>query len=382
MRSRRWRRADCASLGFTLVELLVVIAIVGTLVGLLLPAVQSARESSRTTTCRNNLTQLQKGLMVRETTHEKFPGYINNFGVPHTKKQIRTSWVVLLFPYIEQQSLFDAWSDGHLTFDAAGKLDANHQSMIDILVCPSDWSARMNEAHLGYVVNAGYIERTMHAICQEDFFPHPDSPYQYFGENMGNGLFSDFSWYIKGKEDFTGPFPCIRECCITRKVPFREAGEMTMAYLQSRGDGATETLMLAENLRAVHWAYMDEFEYADKGKTLDDKYQFGFCWEQPDRVAEGIANDTPVKQRRINGGLSDHESYDSIGDITINDGFPSSNHRGGVNAAFVGGAVQFISEEIEPRVYAQLMTSNRHRSDLHVGDVWDPRLPALSEGDY
>jgi hypothetical protein len=65
---------------------------------------------------------------------------------------------------------------------------------------------------------------------------------------------------------------------------------------------------------------------------------------------------------------------------------PTNGSLSGTNPsallAFVGGAVQFISEEIEPRVYAQLMTSNWHRSDLHVGDVWDPRLPALSEGDY
>ena len=48
---------------FTLVELLVVIAIIGVLTGLLLPAVQAARESSRRAYCRNSVSQLAKGLI-------------------------------------------------------------------------------------------------------------------------------------------------------------------------------------------------------------------------------------------------------------------------------------------------------------------------------
>jgi hypothetical protein len=44
--------------------------------------------------------------------------------------------------------------------------------------------------------------------------------------------------------------------------------------------------------------------------------------------------------------------------------------------------VKFISDRIESRVYAQLMTSNRHLSELHVGDVWERQLPSLGSGDY
>ena len=87
---------------FTLVELLVVIAIIGTLVGLLLPAVQAAREAARSNTCRSNLTQLQKAVSQREGALGTFPGYINNLGVKGTQNQVRASWVVMTFPYIEQ----------------------------------------------------------------------------------------------------------------------------------------------------------------------------------------------------------------------------------------------------------------------------------------
>lgn len=115
--------------GFTLVELLVVIAIIAILVGLLLPAVQAAREAARRLQCSNNLHQMGIALHNYSDVHRSFP--------PGIVEPSHVMWTGSLLPYLEQTNLFQSL-DFSKRWEMAGTWNARAcTTLIRTYRCPS-----------------------------------------------------------------------------------------------------------------------------------------------------------------------------------------------------------------------------------------------------
>ena len=128
--------------GFTIIELLVVIAIIGTLVGLLLPAVQAVRESARRLHCSNNMKQVALGLQNYHDANRVLPPSVTNSSVD-TKGRTLWSWMLFVLPYIEQANLYNAcMSQSTYRMQNPMFMDTNVAAMaraaIPSLVCPAD----------------------------------------------------------------------------------------------------------------------------------------------------------------------------------------------------------------------------------------------------
>jgi prepilin-type N-terminal cleavage/methylation domain-containing protein len=133
--------------GFTLVELLVVIAIIATLIGLLLPAVQSAREAARRTQCLNHARQLSLAVHGYESSRRHFPpSMLHTPGTAFTTNN--GSWSVhgRILPYLEEGAtavrvnLEVAWDDGFTTGtpDPTKNWSAVRDARIASFICPAE----------------------------------------------------------------------------------------------------------------------------------------------------------------------------------------------------------------------------------------------------
>jgi prepilin-type N-terminal cleavage/methylation domain-containing protein len=123
-----------ASRGFTLVELLVVIAIIGVLVGLLLPAVQSAREAARRMQCANNLRQLGLAAHTFSDTYQFIPPAFIGSNAEAADQNSWATWGALVLPYLEQGNQYNLWD---IHYRVAHQPQAAYQTQIKTYHCPS-----------------------------------------------------------------------------------------------------------------------------------------------------------------------------------------------------------------------------------------------------
>jgi prepilin-type N-terminal cleavage/methylation domain-containing protein/prepilin-type processing-associated H-X9-DG protein len=217
--------------GFTLVELLVVIAIIGVLVGLLLPAVQAARESGRRLACGNNIKQVALAVLQYESAKKKLPPLSHDFDLLRRNANNWSWWsyVVHALPYLEEQRLYDdvlvfattgnkaPWDSG--TYQGRAPM----RTQITTLLCASDPTRLPVENGLGmtsYHANTG------------DLVSRNDRPYRRGPFRPGTQAIPPSRFYA------TGGVP-VSSSTVDNTAPFAtRVGQIS--------DGTAKTVLLAE----------------------------------------------------------------------------------------------------------------------------------------
>jgi prepilin-type N-terminal cleavage/methylation domain-containing protein/prepilin-type processing-associated H-X9-DG protein len=293
---------------FTLVELLVVIAIIGILVGLLLPAVQSAREAARRTQCINNMRQFGLAMHNHESTYKVFPQ-----SRPYDKAGGRMSWCVVVLDFIEQTTLSNIY-DKETLWNVEPNVTAG-QNTVPIFLCPSSpaGTARRPAAGTGTAVDG----RSMGPL---DYIVMHRLRHRFYNANgIANPL---------GTADHDGVLVANRKTKIA---------EVT--------DGTTNTILVMEDAGRPNWYVLKR----DQGTILPRPEGFG--WTDPDGGA-GSMDGTSQTTGAINGSSGTGTCIMNCN----NDSEPYSFHTGGMNIAMADGSARFISQSISPGTFAALLT--------------------------
>ena len=347
---------------FTLVELLVVITIIGILAGLLLPAVNAAREAARRAQCSNNMRNLALAAIQHENQKNEFPGWAQNFGrfngavdpadpgstvVPHAKTG---TWAVALLPFLDAQPIFERWSEDRYPVVAAATGDLSSLSEdgyiaasapnLEIMQCPSSTTIRGRFGKNSYISNNGWG------------LTYDGSNGQAFTNSMrkANGVF-------------------------VNRAPNAPRGEGVS--IDDLKDGQGNTALFSENLQALSWhraGFTNQaFLAGGGGYEPGSRFIHGMVWHYEDddpAALAGVANPVPGPVNpvhKINGTPPNQDRFRlEINNLldAVDLARPSSAHTGGVNMAFADGTVRFVQDSISYRVYQALLTPRGKSSNV------------------
>jgi prepilin-type N-terminal cleavage/methylation domain-containing protein/prepilin-type processing-associated H-X9-DG protein len=298
---------------WTLVELLAVIAIVGVLVALLLPAVQSARESARRAQCSNNLKQIGLSLHHYHDALKTLPSSVI-WGYT-THGPMGPTWVALVLPYLEDTSLRKMVDKNHGFGGAAGNNIPVMKRRLAPMLCPSD----LEQPNVNPMVHT------------------PEGVYAKgnYGANTGIGAMQP------------GADPLCRACAIPRK-PGLFMNNSGTRFKRIR-DGLTHTVAIAELLQGPAAA-------SGSGAGWQGTLHY---WEGPMYQHDRTPNTIIADEYRNNWCGPPRTYAPCIGVYrTHNDArlilSSRSRHAGGVQTVFADGSVHFVTDTISEAVWQSL----------------------------
>jgi prepilin-type N-terminal cleavage/methylation domain-containing protein len=298
--------------GVTLVELLVVIAIIGLLAGLLLPAIQGARESARMSSCGNNLKQLATALHAYHDANRMFP-----YGgrLPPVTANAFLNWRAAILPHLEETTVYNLVVE---PMEAAGAGAAAaafaglsvHGQVIKPFQCPSDpLSGRSDVPHCG---DGSFNAQPNGAAATASYFgsagpeanKSASTPCQIYSDGCGNRLKNSggTSWLGTGATSPAGMFG------------LRQDSNVRIDQVR---DGESLTLLLGE-------------EQIGLGSKTQIQGIRG--WLEPVSMTS-----TAYGINKPNADLTDLPATQRFG----------SHHLGGAQFALVDGAVRFFKETID-----------------------------------